>query len=68
MELGQSPFGKSPEGFNTINMTLTINKLISSVVYSIMLFVTQVYKTIIATPSIRMDDAIRINPAPYDGL
>ena len=68
MKFGQSPFGKSPEGFNPVNMAFTINKLISSVVYPIMLFIAQVYKAIIATPSIRVDDAIRIHSAAYDGL
>jgi hypothetical protein len=44
-------------------MALTINKLICTTIDSIMLFIAQIYKAVIAAASIGMDDAVRIHTA-----
>lgn len=49
-------------------MALTINKLVCTMIDSIMLFITQIYKAVIAAPSIGMDDAVRVHTATYNGL
>ena len=68
MELSQTTFSKCPKRFDTINVAFTINKLISSMVNSIMLFITKIYKSVIAAPSIRIDRAITINTTAYNRL
>ena len=44
-------------------MAFAGSKFIGSMVDTIVLFIAQIYKAIIATPSVRMNHAIRINPS-----
>jgi len=68
MELREPAFRKRPKRLNPINMAFAIRKLIGSMVDSVMLLVAQVYKAIVSTPPIGVDDAIRIHTATYDAL
>ena len=68
MEFHESSFSIRPEGFNSIDVTSTTNKLIRAMVNSIMLFVSEIYKAIIASPPIGMNNAVRINTPPDNGL
>ena len=61
-------FGIAPEAFNSVNMTFTKDEFIVSVVDSKMLFITKVNEPIITSPSIRMDDAFKINSTSDDRL
>ena len=68
MKLYQPTFSKGPKRFDTINMTFSVNKLICPVVNTIVLFIAQIHKTIIAAPAIRMNDTVRIYTTPDNGL
>jgi|GEM_PF-5965289 len=64
MELAQSAFSKRPKRFYSVNIAFVINKLISSMVNSVMFFITQVYKAVITSPPIRVDDTVRVTTRP----
>lgn len=49
-------------------MSLAIGEFVGSVMDTIMLFEPEVNQTVITTPSIGIDYAIRINASPNDGL
>ncbi len=49
-------------------MRFTSDKFILAMMHSEMLIVANVYQTIIASPSIRMDYAVDINTTPYNAL
>jgi len=68
MEFSQSNFSESPERFNAVDMAFSIGKLISSMVDSVMFFITNIDKAVIAAPPIRVDNAIRVNTTAYNGL
>lgn len=49
-------------------MSFAISKLILSMMNTIMLFIAQVNQAHVATPGVRMNDAIRFYSAVNDGL
>ena len=63
-ELCQTHFSNSPKVFDAINMGLAVCKFIVAMLNSIMLFITQVHKTVIALPPIGVDGAFKIHLAP----
>jgi hypothetical protein len=67
VELGKAPFGIGPEGFNAVDIPSAVCELVLFMVDLIMLFVAQVNKTTVATPVIRMDDAVRLYPTADNG-
>ena len=68
MELHESSLGKGPKGFNAINMAFVVTKLIVSMVYSIMFLISQVHQAIIASPLIRVNNAVRSYFTANNGL
>ena len=64
----KSRFCKCPEAFNTINVWLFVGKLIVAVLHSKMLLVAQVNQAIVATPTVRMDNAFKLHTATDDTL
>ena len=52
-------FGISPEPFDPIDMGLVFNELILSMIHSQVLSITNVHQAIVATPAVRVDDAIQ---------
>jgi hypothetical protein len=68
MELHQSSLCKGPKGLNAVDMVFAPHKLIASVLYSIMLFVPQIHKTIITAPLIRVNNTVRGYFTPNNGL
>lgn len=67
-EPGQPGFGIAPEAFYPIDMTLLISKFILGVVHPQMLLIPDVHKAVVASPAIRMDDALQIDTASNDCL
>ena len=65
MELYQPVFCKRPEGFNSVNVAFAPDKFISTMMYPIMLLVTQIHQAIITSPLIRMDNTFRRDSASY---
>ena len=49
-------------------MSLAICKLVLSIMYTIMLFVSQVNQSTITAPGVRMNNAVRFHSAANDGL
>ncbi len=56
MELQDSSFSEGPKRFDTIDMALSFCKFIGSMLYTIMLFITQIYQAIVTAPAIGMDN------------
>ena len=65
MKFYQPVFGKRPKGFNSVNVAFAPDKFISTMIYPIVFFVTQIHQAIITSPLIRMDNAFRGNSASY---
>lgn len=59
----KSSFCKGPEAFNPIHVGLLVRKLVVAVLNSRMLLVAKVYKTIVATPAVRVNNALKFNTA-----
>ncbi len=66
--LGKPGFGKPPEAFNSINMTLSGRKLIPAMIYSKVFGIAYIYKSVIAPPAIRMNNAVYGYFSSYNGL
>ena len=64
----KSSFCKGPEAFNPINVGLFVRKFVVAVLDTKMLLVAQVYKTIVATPAVRVNNALKFNTASDDAL
>jgi len=58
-ETNQARFGIGPKAFYSINGAMFIGKLIFFVLHSVVLLIAKAYKTIIATPAIRMDNTFK---------
>jgi hypothetical protein len=58
----------TPKTFNTIDMRLFLNKFIIPMVNSKMLLIAQIDQPIIPSPSIRMNDSVKLNTPPDNGL
>ena len=60
-ERTESGFGKAPEALYAINMTVTSDKLIHSMIDSKMLFIPKINEACIAPPAVTMDDTFRVD-------
>jgi hypothetical protein len=58
-KLCKAHFSDAPKVFDTVNMRYFISEFIVSMLDSIMLFITQVYQTVIAFPAIGVDRALK---------
>jgi len=58
IELCKSSFGIRPEGFNAINVAITSNKFIFTMMHTKMLFVPHVDQPIVASPAVRVDHTV----------
>jgi len=58
-ERTESGFGKAPEALDAINMTVTSDKLIGTMIDSKMFFVPKINEACIAPPAVTMDDTFR---------
>ena len=61
-KFGKPGLGVAPEAFDSIDMTFTMNKFVVPVIDSEVFFITKVNEAIVASPSIRMNDAFEIYP------
>ena len=68
VELCQSGLGKGPEGFDAVDVPLTVDELIGTAVDPVMLLIARIDQTIITSPTIGVDNATRVHFAPYNGL
>jgi hypothetical protein len=64
----EARLGITPKPFDPVDMAAGSNKFSDSVIDSQMLGVAQVYKTIIRTPAVAVDDAIQADFASNDAL
>ncbi len=60
-KLCKAHFSDAPKVFDTVNMRYFISEFIVSMLDSIMLFITQVYQTVIAFPAIGVDRAFKVH-------
>jgi len=67
-KFNQSHFSIAPEGLNSVDMRFASDKLILPMMDSEMFVVTDIYQTVISSPSIGMDDAVNIHSTPYNAL
>ena len=67
-EPGESGFGKAPEALDSINMTLIMNELILSMIDSKVFLVSEINKSVIASPTIRMDNSFQVDTASNNPL
>jgi hypothetical protein len=68
IELRQAALGKAPKGLNTVDMAATPHKLIVAVVDPKVLVKANIHQTIVATPTIGVDDTQRIGFASDNRL
>jgi hypothetical protein len=68
IKLGKPAFGKAPEGLYSVYMTQRICKLIGAVMDAKMFVIANIYQSVIASPTIGVNNAFRINFAPYNTL
>lgn len=68
VELGQSAFGKTPEGFDSVDVIWTPGKFILTMVDPKMLVESQVDQAIIPSPSVGVNETLRVGLAPDDRL
>ncbi len=61
-------FGLVPEVFNAINMGLIVGKFIVTMLDSIMFFVDQVNQSVVASPAVGVDRALKVYPCPGSPL
>ena len=58
LELGQTQFGVGPDGLDSVGMAVTSDKLVFSMMDSKVLGVVDIDQTLIASPTVTMDDAV----------
>ena len=51
----------SPEAFNTVDVIAAFGKFVLAMINPKMLAITHIDQTIIATPTVRVDDAFELN-------
>jgi hypothetical protein len=68
IELSQAALGKAPKGFNTVDMMRTAHKLILTMVDPKVFIKANIDQSIVATPTIGVDDAQRIRFASDNRL
>ena len=64
----QAGFGIGPEVFYAVNMAMIIREFILTVLHPVMLLVAKVYETIVAAPSVGMNDTSRVYASANDAL
>ena len=64
----QAGFGIGPKAFYAVNMAMYVRELILAVLHSVMLLKAKVYKSIVAAPAVRMDDAFRVYSSANNAL
>jgi len=67
-ELRKPGFGITPEGFNSVDMTLIMNKLILSMIDSKMLLVSNINKPVVASTAVRMNNCFQVYTASNNCL
>jgi len=68
IELGESTFGKAPEGLDSIDMMLSLGELVVAVVDPKMFVKTDIHQSVVAAPTVGVDDAADVGFASDDGL
>ena len=58
-EPGKPGLSKAPEALNSINVAFALNEFILSMVDPEVLFISQIHESIIPSPTIGMDDALK---------
>ena len=61
-------FCKGPKTFNPINVGMLIYKFVFAVLNTKMLLIAKVYKAIVATPAVRVNNTLKFNAASDDAL
>ena len=61
-------FCKGPKAFNPVNVGMVVCKFVIAVLNTEMLLIAKVYKTIIATPTVRVNNALKFNATSDDAL
>ena len=61
VEFLKSSFGKRPERFDSIYMGFSTGEFISSMTYTIMLFIAHINQTVMPAPLVGMNNRIRID-------
>lgn len=64
----ESSFCKGPKPFNPVNVGMLVCKFVIAVLNSKMLLITTSYKAIIATPAVRVNNALKFNATSDDAL
>ena len=67
-EFGQSEFSEAPETLNAVDMMCALHKLITPMMDSEVLRVSDIDQTVIAAPSIGVDDGSKRNATANNGL
>jgi hypothetical protein len=67
-EPGKSRFGISPKALDSIDMTFIMNKLILSMIDSKMFLVSEINESIIASPTVRMNNTLEVHATPDNRL
>jgi len=67
VKLHESPLCIRPEGFDAVDVSSAVGKLVLSMVDTIMLFIAQINQAAVAAPGIGVDHAVRVDAAPNDG-
>ncbi len=68
MKLLQAMFSKTPEALNAVDMMRASGKLVLAVMDSVMLRVADINKSVIAAPTITMNNGFRSNATANNGL
>lgn len=67
-ETMESDFGEAPECFDAVDMRLASNEFALAMVHSEMFFVPDIHKSVIASPSITVNNASCIDLTSNNGL
>jgi hypothetical protein len=59
---------KGPKTFNPVNVGMPVYKFVIAVLNTKMLLIAEVYKAIITTPAVRVNNALKFNVASDDAL
>lgn len=68
VKLCHASFSIAPKGLDSINMPIAIGKLIFTVMHPKMLIKANIHQTTITTPTIRVNDRVRLNTASDNAL
>ena len=68
MELHQPSFRKGPEGLYAVDVAAATGEFVLPVLDPVVLLVAEIDETVVAPPTIRVDDAVQIDFAPDNVL